>query len=118
MRRKLLITGIILNSLCYVSIILMAVLLATVPPVDGGLHPAFAMMVYSVIFMLIGVFCYIGEATLGIFTDFSIYHIIRLLITSISAYALFNDVLPDNVIYLLVSVVLFVIECKALADAD
>jgi len=76
--------------------VLMGVFLATVPSVDGGLHPAFAMMVYSVIFMLIGVCCYIGEAAIGIFTDFSFLHVIRLLVIAVAGYALFNDLLPGG----------------------
>ena len=118
MRRKLLIGGIILNTLCYLFMVLMGVFWATVPSVDGGLHPAFAMMVYSVIFMLIGVCCYIGEAAIGMFTDFSFLHVIRLLIIAVAGYALFNDLLPGNVICLIASVVLFIMECTALSDCD
>ncbi len=116
MRKLLIILGFLCHIGFYAFMVLSALMIG--PDSDGGMHPAFAMMIYSLIFLIFFMLLYGIEAILAVKEDGGFGNILRLVFLVIAAFV-FNETAyyEGHVICVILSVIIFIVECKAMADA-
>ncbi|MBE6635346.1 MAG: hypothetical protein E7617_04020 [Ruminococcaceae bacterium] len=116
MRKLLIILGFLCQLGFYAFMVISALIIDPEP--SEGMSPAFAMMIYSLIFLIFFMLLYAIEAICAIREDASFSTVLRLIFLLISAVVFnFTAYYEGHAICVILSVIIFIVECKALADA-